>query len=161
MVGRSAILATLAMISLTLLGAKCAPVFNLVAPDDGALLDEDPVAIVATLAKAFDPLTVEVRVDGVDLIADLGLVPPFVDESGVVMIGGSPVTISGFTYNTALPQVVPLLVSVQGLPLGPHTLEVEATRNNHQGQPVAITRVAAFDLLTGFTQAAFELDGRG
>ena len=161
MLARSAGLATLALICLALVGAKCTPVFNLVAPDDGALLDEDPVAVVVMLAKAFDSTSVAVRVDGVDLIAELGLVPPFVNESGVVLVGGDPITVTGFSYDTTLPQVVPLLVSLQGLPLGAHAIEIEATRNNNQGQPVVLTRLADFDLVAGFSHPAVEIGSGG
>jgi len=93
------------------------------------VVDDPTVALAAQVATAFDPLSVEVRVDGVDLIAALGLVPPFTDASGTVSIGGQPVQVSAFRYNTATAGN-PKLVSAAlgGLPEGAHELAVSGLR---------------------------------
>ena len=150
---------TLVLIPLALLGAKCGPpVFTLEAPDHGALLDEEPVAVFAIVAKAFDPASLQVRVNGIDLVAALGLAPPFVNESGSVLIGGIPVTVSGFSYDTTPPGAVLLSVSLQGLPLGSHAIEIEVTRISNQ---VVVTRIADFERVAGFSQPAVEISAGG
>jgi hypothetical protein len=122
------------------------------APFDGALL-EDPghtVALAARVGTNFDPGSVEVRLDGVDLVAALGLVPPFSDASGVVVIGATPVSISEFSFTTNTnPRLVDLVAS--GLALGPHALEVEGEKNDASG---SVVDLAGFEIFDPFAFAA-------
>lgn len=121
-------------------------------PFDGALL-EDPghgVALAARVGTNFDLATVEVRLDGVDLVAALGLVPPFTNASGVVVIGSTPVSITGFgfTHDTN-PRLVDLVAS--GLALGAHALEVEGEKTDGSG---SVLDAAGFEIFDPFTLAA-------
>jgi hypothetical protein len=122
------------------------------APFDGALL-EDPshgVALAARVGPNFNVATVEVRLDGVDVVAALGLVPPFTDASGVVVIGSTPVSISEFSFTTNTnPRLVDLVAS--GLDLGAHVLEVEGDKNDGSG---SVVDVAGFGIFDPFALAA-------
>ena len=122
------------------------------APFDGALL-EDPghgVALAARVGPNFDPATVEVRLDGVDLVAALALVPPFSEASGVVVIGSTPVSITGFSFTTDTnPRLVDLVAS--GLDLGAHALEVEGDKNDGSG---SVVDSAGFQIFEPFSLAA-------
>jgi hypothetical protein len=121
-------------------------------PFDGALL-EDPghtVALAARVGTNFNLATVEVRLDGVDLVAALGLVPPFTDAAGVVLIGSTPVSISEFSFTTnTSPRFVDLVAS--GLDLGPHALEVEGVKNDASG---SLLDTANFEIFDPFALAA-------
>jgi hypothetical protein len=120
-------------------------------PVNGALL-EDPSHSVSASARVgtnFQVASVEVRLDGVDLIAALGLVPPFGDAAGVVMIGSDPIAISGFDFITGNPRRVSFVAG--GLPLGAHVLEVEASRNDGSGNLIDL---AGFQIFDPFSLAA-------
>jgi hypothetical protein len=102
-------------------------------PLAGALL-EDPghtVTLAARVGANFDPASVEVLLDGVDLIAALGLVHPFSGAAGVVVIGATPVAISGFRFTSTNPRRVDLVAS--GLDLGSHSFQVRGDRANGSG----------------------------
>jgi hypothetical protein len=120
-------------------------------PVNGALL-EDPshsVSAAARVGRNFQVPTVEVRLDGVDLIAALGLVPPFGDASGVVMIGSDPIAVSDFDFIIGNPRRVSFVAS--GLALGAHALEVEAERNDGSG---SVVDLAGFQIFDPFSLAA-------
>ena len=107
----SRLLAVLAIVP-ALLAARCGLQSIVIdAPFHGALL-EDPghaVALAARVGTNFDMASVEVRLDGVDLVAALGLVPPFAGASGVVVIGSTPVSISQFSFSQSNPRLVDLV----------------------------------------------------
>jgi hypothetical protein len=121
-------------------------------PFDGALL-EDPgesVSLAARVGANFDTTTLEVRLDGVDLVAALGLVPPFGGASGVVVVGSTPVSISDFSATTNTnPRLVDLAAS--GLPLGPHLFEVEVARRDGSGNGLDL---ASFEIFEPFALAS-------
>ena len=150
---RSSRLLALAALAPALLAAPCGKRSIVIdAPFDGALL-EDPshgVALAARVSTNFDPATVEVRLDGVDLVAALGLVPPFSDASGVVVIGSTPVSITGFSFTTDTnPRLVDLVAS--GLDLGAHALEVEGDKSDGSG---SVVDAAGFGIFDPFALAA-------
>ena len=99
-------------------------------PTPNLVVDDPALTVAARVATGFDPLSVEVRVDGVDLIDALGLVPPFSGVSGTVSIGGNPVQVSGgYAYDTSVagnPKPVDAVLS--GLAEGAHQLEVSGVR---------------------------------
>jgi hypothetical protein len=136
-----------------LLAAPCGPLRTIVidVPFDGALL-EDPshsVSLAARVGTNFDLASVEVRLDGVDLVAALGLVPPFANASGVVMVGPDPVAVSGFTFTSTNPRRVDLVAG--GLPLGAHVLEVEGEKSDASG---SVVDLAGFQIFDPFALAA-------
>jgi len=103
-------------------------------PRDGLIVDDPApqIPVAARMPPAFDPTTIEVRLDGVDLIDALGLVPPFADEGGVVLVAGEPVGVSAFSFTTGNPQRVELELS--DLPAGPHEIEVFGTKTGGASQ---------------------------
>jgi hypothetical protein len=115
------------------------------APANGALIDDPSVHVSISVSRDFDAPESVVRVDGVDLIAALGLTPPFANASGVVSIGGTPVTIASFTYSIPAQQPVQISLDATGLAPGAHALEAEA--NPPSGPPVSTS--SGFDQLSG------------
>jgi hypothetical protein len=112
---------------LGLVGASCVPkAVEVLAPTDRSLVDDPAVAIEVRVARTLDPESAAVRIDGVDVVAALGLTPPFADAAGVVSIGGTPVAISDFDYE--IPSLDPVRVRLRaaGLAPGAHALEAEA-----------------------------------
>jgi hypothetical protein len=149
--GPSRLLAVLAILP-ALLAARCGLQSIVIdAPFHGALL-EDPghaVALAARVGTNFDMASVEVRLDGVDLVAALALVPPFAGASGVVVIGSTPVSISQFGFSQSNPRLVDLVAS--GLALGPHLLEVQGDKNDGSG---SVLDAAGFEIFDPFALAA-------
>ena len=147
---RSRLLALMAILP-ALLAAPCGLRSIVIdAPFDGALL-EDPghtVALAARVGTNFNVPSVEVRLDGVDLVAALGLVPPFTDAAGVVVIGPDSIAISGFSFTATNPRFVDLAAS--GLPLGAHALEVEGDKNDGSG---SVVDAAGFEIFDPFALA--------
>ena len=121
----------LALAASLALGARCQPfsTISILAPLPGFVVDDPSVVLSARVATAFDPASVEVRVDGVDLIAALGLTPPFANASGTVSIGGQPVEVTGFRYDTSLSgNPKPVDAVLTGLPEGAHDFAVSGLR---------------------------------
>jgi hypothetical protein len=125
------LLAALAGVGL-LLGAGCPlQTVRIQSPRSGLLTDDPALAVSVRIGRNFVHDASVVRLDGVDLIAALGLTPPFADAGGVVTIGPDPVTVSGFTYSIpAPPDPIVIVAEVAGLPVGDHTLEAEAQPTN-------------------------------
>lgn len=122
-----AILAGVALASL-LVAAGC-PLrkVTIVEPRDASLHDDPGIAVSVRIGRNFVHTGAAVRVDGVDLAAALGLVPPFAGESGVVVIGAHGIAVTGFTYEIpAAPDPIRVSATLAGLAVGDHTLEVEA-----------------------------------
>lgn len=122
--------AVLALAVLLAMGPRCGgPLRRIVIdrPLDGSLFD-DPTPVLGAAARlptTVDVTTVEVRLDGVDLVAALGLTPPFSGASGAVAVGTGVVVVDDFQVTTD-PHRVDLVVS--GLAPGPHDLEVRAAK---------------------------------
>jgi hypothetical protein len=151
----------LALVAAGLLGAPCRPgglgTIVVDQPLDGALLD-DPgggVSAAARVGTNFDTPTLEVRLDGVDLLAALGLVPPFSGAGGTVALGPDLVTLSDFSFRLTNPRQIDFTAS--GLPLGAHLFEVEGEKTS--GGLVA--DAAGFDILEPFAQAAHAVPAGG
>ncbi len=154
---RTLLLALLAISGAALSASSCGPDLALGIPANGALLDETPVAIRGRVRRAIDFASLELRLDGVDLVSALGLVPPFVGAGGVVDVNGELVTVSGFDFDTTVPGNPVLLEAVlSGLSNGPHALELAGT---NAGMPLMAS--TAFELVAGFEQAAQVLGAAG
>ncbi len=126
---RLSTLALLCLLAVLLLGARCRFTgISIDAPAAGLILDAQPVAVLARLASSFDSQTVEVRLDGVDLIDALGLTPPFSGQGGVVNVGGDLVTVANFTFNDPDPGVKTVSLELSDLDTDEHLLEVEGVR---------------------------------
>jgi len=142
---------------LLLTGVQCGPRLSIDAPDPLALFDESPVAVSGQIAKAFAPGSVQLRLDGVDLISALALVPPFLDAGGVVDIGGNLISVSGFDFDPTAPGVTPIVLDLDALPAGDHVLELEAQRSGQA--PLVVTR--SFGVALAFVLPAAVLDAGG
>jgi hypothetical protein len=99
---------------------------TIVAPKPNALLDDPGVAIEIQVPRRFVHDATIVRVDGVDLVAALGLVPPFAGAAGNVAIGGDVVAVSGFDYVIPPTGVIVIRATLAGLASADHLLEAEA-----------------------------------
>ncbi len=114
------------------------------------LIDDPAIQVAARVGGNFVKTSVQVRLDGVDLIAALGLTPPFFAASGAVLVGSDLVTVSGFSFDS---QVGPMTIdlALAGLSPGTHAVAVQGTRSG-DGQPFADT--ASFQVVDGFALAA-------
>lgn len=113
------------------------------------LLDE-AVEVAARVGRNFVVASVEVRVNGVDLIAALALTPPFFDAGGAVMIGPDLVSISDFSFEAA-PDPMRIDLIVAGLSPGPHEVEIEGQKS---GTGAFVADVVSFETVGSFAQAA-------
>lgn len=120
-------------------------------PRANALEDDPGVAIEVRVQPSFVTTASVVRIDGVDLIAALGLTPPFEDAGGNVTIGPDVIAVTGFTY--AIPPTGPVVIraTLGGLPAADHTLQAEAQRPGG-GSPSLKSR--AFAVVEPMTLAA-------
>lgn len=120
-------------------------------PMDAVLLDDPSHTVVASarVGTNFDATSVEVRLDGVDLVAALGLVPPFSNAGGSVLVGSDLVTVSAFSFTLGSPRLIDLAAS--GLPVGPHSLAVEGDKQDGSG---SAADSVAFEILDPFSLAA-------
>lgn len=133
---------------------------SIVQPRDGSLHDDPDVSVAARIGRNFVHDAAVARIDGVDLVAALGLVPPFADASGVVAIGGASVAVSGFTYEIpAPPDPIRVSATLVGLAVGDHVLEVEAPPIE-VGAPAGLD-VHAFAVTEPFTLEAAVLPSAG
>jgi len=110
-----------------LLATACPPTtvtINL--PRANALVDDPGVAIALTVPRSFTPTATIVRVDGVDLVAALGLVPPFANAGGSVAIGADRVAVTGFTWTVPPSGPVAISATLTGLASADHVLAAEA-----------------------------------
>jgi hypothetical protein len=152
-------IALLAAAACWLVGARgCGGVaVQISAPADETLIDEPLLSAAASIGSAHLLSSIEVRVDGVDLVDALGLVPPFENESGFVVIGSDVWTVTGFGIQPSAggPRLVEL--ELGGVPLGPHALAVSAMRSGG----IVVTANADFERVAGFTLEAEVLDVGG
>jgi hypothetical protein len=127
-------------------GARCGPLRKVVlsSPDANQLWPSAAaVGVSGRVGQVFDPATVALEIDGVDLVAALGLVPPFTDAFGSVLVGGEWVGVSGFTYDPTQPGEPRIQAALAGLPAGPHsvTLSAQKTADGEPGSDVRDFRV--------------------
>ena len=90
------------------------------APKRGSLHDDPGVALAVKVGRNYVATSAAVRVDGVDLAAALGLVPPFADAAGNVLIGGDVVAVSEFSYEIPPSGPYQITATLTGLPAGDH-----------------------------------------
>jgi hypothetical protein len=149
----SALLVALAIASL---GAPCSapPPFSIAKPREAQLLPDPVVPVLTQVGRAYDPASVAIELDGVDLMAALGLVPPLTDAAGVVAIGGQPVTIQNFDFDTTLPGTCQPSFEVVGLPAGNHQVDLSGAL---AAGGALSTRARHFAQVDGFTKDAAEL----
>jgi hypothetical protein len=109
------------------LGANCGqPRVSIQTPGEAQVVDDPSVLATGTVARALDETTGELIVDGVDLLDALGVVPPFANVAGVVVIDGAPVQVSEFSWTGAPGQADTVSVRLAGLPADAHLLELKA-----------------------------------
>jgi hypothetical protein len=119
---------------------------------------DDPSGTIASAGRVgtnFDEASVEVRLDGVDLIAALSLTPPFTDVGGTLVIGSDVVTVSGFDFKLTNPRRIELVAS--GLSQGAHDLEVEAEKIGGG----LVLDAAAFEVIAAFQSKASHVAAAG
>ncbi|HTY18887.1 MAG TPA: hypothetical protein VMH82_14255 [Myxococcota bacterium] len=160
MASRARVVALAAACLLVAAAASCPLQTVQISKPRGGLLDDDPtLAVDVKVGRNFVSTSATVRVDGIDLIAALGLTPPFAGASGSVTIGGSPVSVTEFAY--AIPSTsdpIALTATLAGLPPGDHFLEAEALP---QGGGAATLRAVQFALVEPFTREADVLASSG
>lgn len=144
---RLALAAALAVLSV---GAACDPPVSLQSPAPAQLVDDPSVAVSGRVSHGFDETDVVLLVDGVDLLAELGVVPPFANVAGVVQIGGVPVQVSELTWAVQVPSLSFDTVSFRltGLAAASHLIELSAldtlgaeriaTRSFSTSEPLAL-----------------------
>lgn len=116
------------------------------------LLSDDPTLDVEVqVGRNFAPASAVVRVDNVDLIAALGLTPPFAGASGIVTIGADRVTVTGFSYAIPSSDPVAITATLAGLSAGDHVIEADALP---QGGGAATGRSVSFSVVEPFTDEA-------
>jgi len=96
------------------------------APKRDSLHDDPGVALAVKIGRNHVATSAAVRVDGVDLAAALGVVPPFTSASGNVMIGSDVVAVSDFTYAIAPSGPYQITATLTGLPAGDHVIDADA-----------------------------------
>jgi len=114
--------------AIVLLGSGC-PLSTVAiqSPRTSSLQDDPAISLDVMVGRNFVQTATVVRVDGVDLIAALGLTPPFAGASGNVTIGSDLVAVSNFSYVIpAATNPIRLTATLAGLSAGDHTLEAEA-----------------------------------
>jgi len=139
---RRAALARTALAAL-LLATGCPPASVVITkPRLNALEDDPGVAIAVSVPRRYVLDASTVRMDGVDLVAALGLTPPFENAGGSVLIGSTLVTVSGFTYSIPSSGSVTIDATLTGLASEDHVLEAEAIPSGG-GDPTIKTRAFA------------------
>ncbi len=120
----------LAVTSALLLGMTCGGVdgVRITEPGVGAQLTEGSVRIVAEVKASIDPATVSLEVDGVDLIAGLGLTYPFLDQGGRLVIGSDEIAVSSFDFEPPAGGTTRLFVELSGLAPGDHDVVIRGLR---------------------------------
>ncbi len=140
------LLAVMAMLTIGV-GARCGGSgIQGVALESGSLFDDPVIHLGAQLSARLDPGSVEVEIDGTDLIEAMGLMVPFTDASGLVPIGGDPVTVSGFSVE-AFPEIR-VDLDLSGLPTGDHEFRVRALTASGGSGSQAIRTFVVVDPLT-------------
>jgi len=144
---RSAWTVTLLAIALASTGCPPLPV-TIVAPRANALVDDPGVAIEVNVPRRFVATDSTVRMDGVDLIAALGLVPPFAGAGGNVVIGADTIVVSEFTYSIPPTGSVVITATLSGLPSADHALEAEAVPSGGGANSIKTRAFAVVEPMT-------------
>ncbi len=138
-------------------GMRCGgggPTVRIDVPLDPALLAGGATALSAVTGAGFQTASITVELDGVDLVAALGLVPPFSGQGGAVLLPGGPATVADFAIQQGSPASLNRIdADVAGLAAGPHTLVVTALN----AQSVLASDQADFEVVEAFGQAAAAL----
>jgi hypothetical protein len=155
---RAILLGVLGLLLLTNTGVRC-KTFNSVVidlPKAEAIFDSDPVPVSVRIGPSFDPLSVEMLLNDTDLIAALGLTPPFSGAGGVANVGGDLVTVSNFNFpgGTGVKFVT---LELSALDTDDQELVVRATHANLS----QIERLRAFVFVDFFTQELEILSAAG
>jgi hypothetical protein len=144
-------LAAFVLLSPLLLAVQQCP--RVEVPVFAALVDDSAVLARGTVPAAHDVSTAEVWIDGLDLLAALGLAPPFQDAGGVVVLGSDLLTVTQFRFERDLDGGVPVgpwrvSLEIAGLPEGPHAFElrVETTEGELVRGGTRFSVVAPFTL---------------
>ena len=134
-----------------LLSAGCPlQTVQIVKPFTDSLVDDPAFLVDVMVGRNFVQTATVVRVDGVDLIAALGLVPPFAGASGSVTIGTDLVAVTNFSYTIPVAtDPIRLTATLTGLSAGDHTLEAEAPPS---GGGASTIRNNLFAVVEPFTQ---------
>jgi len=127
-------------------------------PRANALVDDPGVAIDVKVPQSFAPAATIVQMDGVDLVAALGLAPPFANASGSVAIGADTVAITGFTWTIPPSGPVAITATLTGLPPTGHTLEAQAFP---AAGGAAVTKSRTFTVVEPMTLAAHVIASSG
>jgi hypothetical protein len=145
------VLAALGVSALLLAPACPLQTVQIAAPRNGSLHDDPGLAFEVRTGRNFVHTSTVIRVGSVDLIAALGLVPPFAGAGGNVTVGTDLVAVSDFTYSIPAPPA-PIRVSgtLTGLSAGDYVLEAEATKPS----TATTTKAAAFAVVEDFTREA-------
>jgi hypothetical protein len=115
------------LLAVATLGSTCNPPrVTIQTPREAQLIDDASVSMSGRVARPLDEATGALFVNGVDLIDALGVVPPFADVAGVVMIGGEPIQVSEFHWVSAPQTADAVSVRLTGLPPAFHLLELRA-----------------------------------
>jgi hypothetical protein len=134
------------------LGPRCSQMrFAGIAIDDplaAEIFVAGSLQVSARVGREHGEATMALDLQGVDLAAALGLVPPFLDESGVVLVASDAVTVMGFTLESPAAGPRRVEATISGLSAGPWTIDVRAVKTQ-DGVPVTATRdVAVVDSMT-------------
>jgi len=127
-------------------------------PRANALLDDPGVAIDLTVPQSFTPTATIVRIDGVDLVTALGLVPPFANASGSITVGADTIAVTGFTWTIPPSGPVAITATLTGLPIADHVLEAQGFPS---GGGAATTKSRSFAVVEPMTLEAHEIASSG
>lgn len=132
-----------------LLSTGCPPMNVMITkPRVNALEDDPGVAIEVQVPRRFVLTASTLRMDGVDLIAALGLVPPFAGAGGNVVIGPDTVAVSGFTYSIPPTGNIVITATLAGLPAADHALEAEAVPSGGGANQIKTRSFAVVEPMT-------------
>jgi hypothetical protein len=136
--GLALLLAAVASLGATCTGGQLKTV-RVDRPREGFLVD-DPSPLAS----------IDVTLDGVSLTSALGLIPPFQDQGGAVVLPSGTVQVSGFTVK-AVTGSRSVTLAAEGLALGGHEVEISAVRT---ADLALVTSQAGFRLVTPLALAA-------
>jgi hypothetical protein len=149
----------LLLLATGLIATRCGTAAVVVtSPRAGAIIENNAVPAAGLVSPEIERASVVLRLDGVDLIAALGLTAPFADAGGVVAIGPELVTVSDFDFITNEAGWSDITLSLSGLPLGSHSLSLSGVNAQTGGD---MTETSDFAVVAPFTQEAQALVSSG
>jgi hypothetical protein len=146
----------LALGAVALTAATC-PQVVVDSPRHLQIVDDPAVPVLARFGQNIDPATSEIRLDGVELLDALGLVPPFTGAGGIVVIGSQTVTVSGFEYVIVPPQPQRVRFTLTGLDPAAHVIELRGVNALSELQ----TSTRTFSVSTPLALAVDTFDAGG